>query len=57
MRRAGRVLAAAVSAATVGVLAYAAVGLVLANREEGRELLGGMPVWVLELVMPIGARR
>ena len=53
VRRVGRVLAAAVSAATVGVLTYAAVGLVLANREEGRVLLGGMPVWVLELVMPI----
>jgi tripartite ATP-independent transporter DctM subunit len=53
VRRVGRVLAAAVSAATVGVLTYAAIGLVLANREEGRVLLGGTPVWVLELVMPI----
>ena len=53
LRRAGRVLAAAVSAATVGVLTYAAVGLVLANREEGRTLLGGAPVWLLELVMPV----
>ena len=53
VRRAGRVLAAAVSAATVAVLTYAAVGLVLANREEGRVLLGGTPVWLLELVMPV----
>ena len=53
VRRAGRVLAAAVSAATVGVLTYAAVGLVLANREEGRVLLGGTPVWLFELVMPL----
>ena len=52
VRRAGRVLAAAVSAATVGVLTYAAVGLVIANREEGRVLLGGVPVWLLECVMP-----
>jgi C4-dicarboxylate transporter DctM subunit len=52
VRRFGRVLAAAVSAATVGVLTYAAVGLVLANREEGRTLMGGVPVWLLELVMP-----
>ena len=35
-----------------GVLAYAAVGLVLANREEGRVLLGGVPVWLIECVMP-----
>ncbi len=53
VRRAGRVLAAAVSAATVAILTYAAVGLVLANREEGRVLLGGTPVWLLELVMPL----
>jgi C4-dicarboxylate transporter, DctM subunit len=52
VRRFGRVLAAAVSAATVAILAYAAVGLVLANREEGRKLMGGVPVWLLELVMP-----
>jgi C4-dicarboxylate transporter DctM subunit len=51
-RRFGTVLAAAVSAATVGVLTYASVVLVIANREEGRVLMGGMPVWVLELVMP-----
>ena len=53
VRGAGRVLAGAVSAATVGILAYAAVGLVLANREEGRTLMGGVPVWLLELVMPV----
>ena len=52
VRQFGRVLAAAVSAATVAILTYAAVGLVLANREEGRKLLGGVPVWLLELVMP-----
>ncbi len=53
VRRAGRVLAAAVAAATTGILTYAAVGLVLANREEGRMLLGGVRVWLLELVMPL----
>jgi C4-dicarboxylate transporter DctM subunit len=53
VRRFGQVLAAAVSAATVGILTYASVVLVLANREEGRTLMGGVPVWVLELVMPL----
>jgi tripartite ATP-independent transporter DctM subunit len=53
VRRFGRVLAAAASAATVAVLAYASVGLVLANREQGRVLMGGVPVWLLELVMPV----
>jgi C4-dicarboxylate transporter DctM subunit len=51
-RRFGSVLAAAVSAATVGILTYASVVLVLANRQEGSVLMGGVPVWVLELVMP-----
>jgi C4-dicarboxylate transporter DctM subunit len=53
VRRFGRLLAASVSAATVGILTYAAVGLVLANREEGRTLMGGVPVWLLELIMPV----
>jgi C4-dicarboxylate transporter DctM subunit len=53
IRRLGRLLAAAVAAATVGILTYASVVLVLANREEGRELMGGIPVWILELVMPV----
>ena len=53
IRRVGRLLAAAVAAATVAILTYASVVLVLANREEGRVLMGGMPVWILELVMPV----
>lgn len=53
VQRFGRLLAAVVSAATVGILTYASVDLVLANREEGRTLMGGAPVWVLELVMPV----
>jgi C4-dicarboxylate transporter DctM subunit len=53
IRRFGRLLAAAVATATVAILTYASVVLVLANREEGRELMGGVPVWILELVMPV----
>lgn len=53
VRRFGRLLAAAVSAATVAILTWASVDLVLANREEGRVLMGGVPVWILELVMPV----
>jgi tripartite ATP-independent transporter DctM subunit len=53
VRRAGRVLAAAVSAGATAVLAYAAWGVVQANREEGRTLMGGVPVWAFELVMPL----
>jgi tripartite ATP-independent transporter DctM subunit len=53
VRRFGRLLAAAVAAATVAILTYASVELVLVNREEGRELMGGVPVWILELVMPL----
>jgi tripartite ATP-independent transporter DctM subunit len=53
VRRLGHVLAAAISAATVAVLTYAAVGLVVANREEGKVLTGGLPVWVSECLMPL----
>ena len=53
VRRFGRVLAAAMSAAAVAVLAYAAVGLVAANREDAKVLTGGVPVWLSECVMPL----
>ncbi len=53
VRRFGHVLAAAMSAATVAILTYAAVGVVGANREEGKVLTGGIPVWVSESLMPL----
>ena len=53
VRRFGHVLAAAMSVAAVSVLAYAAVGLVAANREEGKLLTGGIPVWLSECMMPL----
>jgi tripartite ATP-independent transporter DctM subunit len=53
VRRVGRVLAAAVAAATVAVLAYASLGVVAADREQGKVLSGGIPEWVSECVMPV----
>jgi C4-dicarboxylate transporter DctM subunit len=53
LRRAGHVLAGAVSAATAGLLAWASVGVIAANREEGRILPGGIPQWASEAIMPV----
>jgi C4-dicarboxylate transporter DctM subunit len=53
VHNAGHVVAAAVSTATVAVLTYAAVGLVLANREAEQYLPGHVPVWLVECVMPL----
>jgi C4-dicarboxylate transporter DctM subunit len=52
LRRVSRVFAYSVSAAVVGVLAYASTGIVMANREQGKILPGGIPEWACELVMP-----
>ena len=40
------------AAGTSAVLAYASWQLVMVNRQEGKVLPGGLPVWVAELVMP-----
>jgi len=53
LARWGRLLAAALSSGTAAVLAEASVELVLVNRQEGKLLPGGLPVWVAELVMPV----
>jgi C4-dicarboxylate transporter DctM subunit len=53
VRRVGRVMAAAISAATVAVLTYASLGLIGANRQQGNVLPNGIPEWVSELVMPV----
>jgi tripartite ATP-independent transporter DctM subunit len=51
--RAARIFAYAVAAATVGVLAYAATQVVIADRDGGKMLPIGIPEWVLETIMPI----
>lgn len=53
VREAARVFAGAVAAAVCGVLAYSAYGVVLADRESGKLLAIGLPVWVSECVMPV----
>jgi len=52
VRRNGHILAAALSAATVAVLTYASIEVVRANREQGKLLPGGIPIWLVECVMP-----
>jgi tripartite ATP-independent transporter DctM subunit len=51
-RRAARLFAFSVAAAVCAVLAWASVGLVKADREQGKVLSFGLPEWVAELVMP-----
>ena len=48
----GRLAAMFLAAGTCAVLAHASWELVMVNREEGKRLTGGLPVWVAELVMP-----
>ena len=53
VRDLARVFSSAVAAAVCGVLAYSAYGVVIADREAGRRLAIGVPVWLSECVMPI----
>jgi tripartite ATP-independent transporter DctM subunit len=48
-----KTFSSAISAATIGVLAYASTNLVLADRVEGHVLPGGLPEWISECVMPV----
>jgi C4-dicarboxylate transporter DctM subunit len=52
-RRIARVFSSSIAAASVGVLSFASVGLVIADRQEGRVLPGGIPEWLSECVMPV----
>jgi len=53
VRDAARVFSSAVAAAVCAVLAYSAYGVVLADRQQGKLLAIGVPVWVSECVMPL----
>ena len=53
VRGAARLFASAVAAAVCAVLAYSAVGVVLADRTQGEKLAIGLPVWMSECVMPV----
>ncbi|MEK6629726.1 MAG: TRAP transporter large permease subunit [Acidobacteriota bacterium] len=52
-RKLSRLMAYSVAAAVVGILAYAAAQVVLANRVEAKVLPIGLPEWVSEIVMPV----
>ncbi len=52
-RRAAALVAGSVAAAVAAVLAYGAWQVVLADREQGKILPGGLPEWVSECVMPV----
>ena len=52
-RRAAALFGGSVAAAVAAVLAYGAWQVVLADREQGKVLPGGVPEWVSECVMPL----
>ncbi len=54
LRKAGEFFACGVSFAVCVSLAWAGYGLVVAERAGRRDLALGLPVWVAELVMPLG---
>ncbi len=53
VRDAAGVFSGAVAAAVCAVLAFSAYGVVHADREQGKLLAIGIPVWVSECVMPL----
>ncbi len=52
-RRFARLFSFSVAAAVCAVLAWASVGLVQADREQGKVLSFGLPEWVAESIMPV----
>ena len=48
-----RLVASATAAAVCSVLAYSAVGVVIADRTQGEKLAIGLPTWISECIMPV----
>ena len=48
-----RLFASATAAAVCSVLAYSAVGVVIADRTQGETLAIGLPTWISECIMPV----
>jgi tripartite ATP-independent transporter DctM subunit len=48
-----RLFASSVASAACAVLAYSAVGVVIADRTQGETLAFGLPTWISECVMPL----
>ena len=53
-RRLARLFSNSVAASVTAVLARASVDLVRVGRQEGNVLPGGVPEWILTIVMPLG---
>lgn len=53
LRDAARLFSSSVAAAVCAVLAFAAYGVVAADREQGEMLSIGVPLWVSECIMPL----
>ena len=51
---AARIVSGAVAAAVAGALCYAAFEFVLSEREAGKELVHGLPVWAVQAFLPLG---
>ena len=50
---AAKLFSHSVAAAVAGILSHASVGIVVVDRQSGKVLTGGVPVWVIEAMMPV----
>ena len=52
--RLARIASSSVTVVVAGALCVAAVQFVLSEREAGRQLIHGLPVWFVQLFLPVG---